>query len=143
MPAYNAELTLEKTYRDIPPGIIDEIILVDDASKDRTVEVAKRLGIRTIVHPENRGYGGNQKTCYREALTSGADIIVMIHPDYQYDSTLTPEIIRPIIDGRADVVLGSRIRTRRECLEGGMPLYKYISNRFLTFLENIVLGQNL
>lgn len=143
MPAYNAELTLEKTYKDIPEGVIDEVILVDDDSKDRTVEVARSLGIRTIVHHKNRGYGGNQKTCYQEALRAGADIVVMIHPDYQYDSTLTSKIIRPIIDGRADVVLGSRIRTRKECLEGGMPLYKYISNRFLTLVENIVLGQNL
>jgi glycosyltransferase involved in cell wall biosynthesis len=143
MPAYNAELTLEKTYRDIPQGVVDEVILVDDASKDRTVEIARELGIITIVHPENRGYGANQKTCYREALRRGADIIVMIHPDYQYDSALTPELIRPIEDGRADIVLGSRIRTRKECLEGGMPLYKYISNRFLTLIENIVLGQNL
>lgn len=143
MPAYNAELTLKKTYQDIPPGVVDEVILVDDASKDKTAEVAKGLGIKTVVHPENRGYGGNQKTCYKEALAGGADVVVMIHPDYQYDSTLTPEIIKPIIDGRADVVLGSRIRTRQECLKGGMPLYKYISNRFLTFFENLVLGQNL
>lgn len=143
MPAYNAELTLEKTYRDIPEGIVDEVILVDDASRDRTVEIARSLGIKTVVHPKNRGYGGNQKTCYQEALKAGADIVIMIHPDYQYDSTLTSKIIRPIIDGRADVVLGSRIRTRQECLEGGMPIYKYISNRFLTLIENIVLGQNL
>jgi len=143
MPAYNAELTLEKTYRDIPEGVVDEVILVDDASCDQTVEIARSLGIRTIVHPENRGYGGNQKTCYQEALKAGAEVVVMIHPDYQYDSTLTSKIIRPIIDGRADVVLGSRIRTRQECLEGGMPFYKYISNRFLTLVENIVLGQNL
>ena len=143
MPAYNAELTLEKTYRDIPEGVVDEVILVDDASKDRTVEVAKNLGIRTIVHSRNRGYGGNQKTCYKEALEAGADVVVMVHPDYQYDSTLTSKIISPIIDGRADVMLGSRIRTRKECLEGGMPVYKYIANRFLTFFENLVLGQNL
>ncbi len=143
MPAYNAEKTLEKTYRDIPSGIVDQIILVDDNSYDRTVEIARSLGITCFTHPENRGYGANQKTCYQEALAANADIVVMIHPDYQYDSTLTPEIIRPILTGRADVVLGSRIRTRQECLAGGMPLYKYIANRFLTFIENIVLGQNL
>lgn len=143
MPAYNAEKTLKKTYDDLPKKLTDDIILVDDGSHDRTVEKARKLGIKTIVHPQNRGYGANQKTCYTMALNEGADIIVMIHPDYQYDSKLTGELIRPIIDGRLDVMLGSRIRTRREALDGGMPVYKYLSNRFLTILENIVLGQNL
>jgi glycosyltransferase involved in cell wall biosynthesis len=143
MPAYNAEKTLKKTYKDIPRGVVDKVILVDDGSHDKTVEVAKKLGIKTFVHPQNRGYGGNQKTCYSLALNEKADIVVMIHPDYQYDSKLTGEIIRPILDGRYDVVLGSRIRTRKEVLEGGMPLYKYIGNRVLTVIQNIVLGQNL
>ena len=143
MPAYNAEKTLKKTYGDITPGVVDEVIVVDDGSHDKTVEVAKRLGLRTVVHPQNRGYGGNQKTCYTMALSEGADVIVMIHPDYQYDSKLTGELVRPITEGRFDVMLGSRIRTRKEALEGGMPLYKYISNRFLTILENVILGQNL
>lgn len=143
MPAYNAEKTLRKTYKDIPKKIVDGIILVDDGSHDKTVKVAEKLGIKTFVHPQNRGYGGNQKTCYTMALNEGADVVVMIHPDYQYDSSLTGEIIRPILDGRFDIMLGSRIRTRKEALEGGMPLYKYIANRLLTILENIVLGQNL
>lgn len=143
MPAYNAEKTLRKTYSDIPKGVADEIILVDDGSHDKTVAIAKKLGIKTFVHPQNRGYGGNQKTCYSLALNEGADIVVMVHPDYQYDSTLTGEIVKPIKDYRFDIMLGSRIRTRKEALEGGMPLYKYIANRCLTILENMVLGQNL
>ncbi len=143
MPAYNAAKTLEKTYGDIPKGIVHEVIVVDDDSHDETVEVAKKLNLPVYVHPKNLGYGGNQKTCYREALKRGADIVVMIHPDYQYDATLTGYLIQPILEGRADIMLGSRIRSRKEALEGGMPLYKYISNRFLTFLENLVLGLNL
>lgn len=143
MPAYNAEKTLRKTYDDIPKSVVDEIILVDDGSHDKTISVAKSLGIKIFVHPQNRGYGGNQKTCYTLALNENADVVVMIHPDYQYDSTLTEEIIRPIIQGRFDIVLGSRIRTRSEALAGGMPLYKYIANRFLTAVENTILGQNL
>lgn len=143
MPAYNAEKTLKKTVDDIPKGVVDEIILVDDGSHDKTVKVANKLGLTTFVHPQNRGYGGNQKTCYTTALSNGADIVVMIHPDYQYDSTLTREIITPIITGRFDIMLGSRIRTRQEALLGGMPLYKYVANRFLTMAENIILGQNL
>lgn len=143
MPAYNAAKTLKKTYDEITPGIVDKVILVDDGSHDKTVEEAKKLGIATFVHSQNRGYGGNQKTCYALALNEGADIVVMLHPDYQYDSTLTGELIAPIIKRRFDIMLGSRIRTREESLEGGMPLYKYISNRFLTILENVVLGQNL
>lgn len=143
MPAYNAEKTLKKTFLDIPKGVADEVILVDDGSHDQTVKVAKALGLKTHVHPQNRGYGGNQKTCYTMALNEGADIVVMIHPDYQYDSSLTPEMVEPIIKDRFDIMLGSRIRTRSEALAGGMPLYKYLSNRFLTLFENIVLGQNL
>ena len=143
MPAYNAEKTLEKTYRDITPGVVTKVILVDDGSHDGTIKKAKELGIEAFTHPQNRGYGGNQKTCYTLALSKGADVVVMIHPDYQYDSSLTGDLLKPILDGRIDVMLGSRIRTRKEALSGGMPLYKYVSNRFLTILENITLGQNL
>jgi len=143
MPAYNAERTIEKTYRDIPAGIADEVIVVDDDSRDKTVDVAKKLGLSVLIHKNNLGYGGNQKTCYSEALRRNAGIIIMIHPDYQYDATLTSDIVKPILDGRFDIMLGSRIRSRTEALEGGMPLYKYISNRFLTLVENIVLGLNL
>lgn len=143
MPAYNASKTLEKTIKDIPKNTVDAIILVDDNSTDNTVKLAKKLGLQVIKHPQNRGYGGNQKTCYTAALNEGADIVVMIHPDYQYDSTLTGKLIEPIIEGRFDVMLGSRIRTRAEALAGGMPLWKYIPNRFLTLVENSVLGQNL
>lgn len=143
MPAYNAAKTLRKTYKDIPKGVVDKVILVDDSSRDRTVKLAKKLGLQVVVHPQNRGYGGNQKTCYTLALSEGADIVVMIHPDYQYDSSLTGELVRPIIQNRFDVMLGSRIRTRGEAIKGGMPLYKYISNRFLTLVENLILGQNL
>jgi glycosyltransferase involved in cell wall biosynthesis len=143
MPAYNAATTLEKTVRDIPEGFPEEIILVDDSSKDETVRIAKSLGLTAIVHDENRGYGANQKTCYDEALKRGADIVIMIHPDYQYDSSLAPLFSELIRKGICDIVLGSRVRTRRECLHSGMPLYKYLSNRFLTLLENLVTGQNL
>lgn len=143
MPAYNAEKTIEKTYRDIPKDIVDEIIVVDDKSRDQTVKIAKKLRLKFFLHPKNLGYGGNQKTCYKKALELGADIVVMIHPDYQYDPTLTKELIKPILDNRFDIMLGSRIRTRKEALEGGMPLYKYFSNRFLTIIENIFLGLNL
>jgi glycosyltransferase involved in cell wall biosynthesis len=142
MPAYNAESTLEKTFRDIPAGSVDEVILTDDESKDHTVEIAKRLGITVLQHEKNLGYGGNQKTCYDEALRHGADIIVMLHPDYQYDPRVIPFAVGFIQTGICDVVLGSRIRTRKETLENGMPIYKYLSNRFLTTVENIVLGQN-
>lgn len=143
MPAYNAERTIEQTYRDIPKGLVDEVIVVDDASHDKTIAKAKSLGLTTVAHPENRGYGGNQKTCYATALKKGADIVVMIHPDYQYDATLTGELIRPIAQNRYDVMLGSRIRTRTEALAGGMPGWKYLANRLLTALENIILGLNL
>ena len=143
MPAYNAVKTLEKTVNDIPPGVVDEIILVDDNSSDATVAKAKELGLTVVKHPQNRGYGGNQKTCYTIALSNGADVVVMIHPDYQYDSSLTEDMVKPILAGRFDIMLGSRIRTRAEALAGGMPAYKYVANRFLTFVENLFLGQNL
>ncbi len=143
MPAYNAESTLERTFRDIPAGLASEILLVDDVSRDRTVEISRALGITTIVHERNTGYGGNQKTCYREALRLGADIVVMVHPDYQYDARMIGAMITILRLGNCDVVLGSRIRTRREALAGGMPRWKYVSNRLLTLVENVVLGQNV
>ncbi|MFM7056800.1 MAG: glycosyltransferase family 2 protein [Planctomycetota bacterium] len=143
MPAYNAASTLEATLRDIPADAVDEIILVDDCSRDDTVAVARKLGLTVIRHDRNTGYGGNQKTCYSEALRRGADIVVMIHPDYQYDSRVIPVAAELIRIGNVDVVLGSRIRTRAEALQGGMPAWKYIANRCLTIFENVVLGQNL
>lgn len=143
MPAYNAAVTLERTFKDIPQGIAEKVILVDDGSKDDTVEIATRLGIAVVRHEKNKGYGSNQKTCYREALAQGADMIVMLHPDYQYDSRLIPYFLGYIELNICDIMLGSRIRTRREALRGGMPLYKYLMNRILTLVENIVLGQNL
>jgi len=143
MPAYNAELTVEKTLRDIPEGTVDEVILVDDCSTDRTVEIAESLGITVIRHEKNTGYGGNQKTCYDEALRLGADIIVMVHPAWQYDSRLIPFFTGFVWKGICDVMLGARVRSRAEAFAGGMPLWKYIANRFLTFVENVVLGQNL
>jgi glycosyltransferase involved in cell wall biosynthesis len=143
MPAYNAELTLAATVADIPVGSVDEIILVDDGSRDRTVAIAKQMGLTVIQHERNKGYGGNQKTCYRHALEHGADIVVMIHPDYQYDSRVIPHAVGIIEAGICDVVLGSRIRSRREALAGGMPVWKYLANRLLTATENLALGQNL
>ena len=143
MPAYNAESTLAATLADMPAGSVDEVILVDDGSKDRTVQVAREMGLTVIQHPQNRGYGGNQKTCYRHALDHGADIVVMIHPDYQYDSRVIPHAVGFIELGICDVVVGSRIRSRDEALSGGMPKYKYFSNRILTAFENMALGQNL
>lgn len=138
MPAYNAALTLEKTYYALPKGSYNQIILVDDASSDNTLEVASKLDIQAIRHRKNRGYGGNQKTCYAKALEEGADIVVMLHPDYQYDPTIAKDIVQPILRGEADVVLASRILGNP--LKGGMPLYKFVANRFLTWLENLVLG---
>jgi len=143
MPAYNAATTLENTVRDIPEGFADEIILVDDSSQDDTVKIARDLGLTVIAHDGNRGYGANQKTCYDEALQHGADIVIMIHPDYQYDSSLAFLFAELIEKGICDIVLGSRVRTRRECLDSGMPPYKYVSNRLLTIFENLVTGQNL
>ncbi len=143
MPAYNAAKTLQKTIKDIPAGVIDQIILVDDGSSDETIEIAKKLGLTVVTHPMNRGYGGNQKTCYTLALSNDADVVVMIHPDYQYDSSLAEEMVNPILEGRCDIMFGSRIRSRDESLAGGMPRYKYYGNRLLTLIENICLGQNL
>ena len=142
MPAYNAAETLERTYHDIPDGVVDRIILVDDVSQDETVEIARRLGLKTVVHIQNKGYGGNQKTCYMQALQDGADIVVMLHPDYQYDSTLVPELIAPIQRGEADMMLGSRF-LGGQVRSGGMPAYKIVANRFLTLCENLVLGLHL
>jgi glycosyltransferase involved in cell wall biosynthesis len=138
MPAYNAALTLEKTYYALPEGSFDQIILVDDASSDNTIEIAKKLNLTAIRHRKNRGYGGNQKTCYAKALEEGADIVIMLHPDYQYDPSIANEIVKPIVDGEADVVLASRMLGHP--LTGGMPLYKFIANKFLTGLENFFLG---
>jgi glycosyltransferase involved in cell wall biosynthesis len=143
LPAYNAETTLAATIADIPAGAVDEVILVDDCSRDRTVQIAREMGLTVIQHPMNRGYGGNQKTCYRHALERGADIVIMIHPDYQYDARVIPHAAGFIELGICDIVLGSRVRSRAEALAGGMPLYKYVSNRALTALENLALGQNL
>lgn len=143
MPAYFAEKTIEKTYKDIPLEYRRNILVVDDASKDKTVEVSKKLGLKTIVHKRNLGYGGNQKTCYKEAIKMDADIVVMIHPDYQYDARMISALVKPIQIGLLDFMMGNRIRSRKESLSGGMPIYKYLFNRFLTFLENILLGQNL
>jgi glycosyltransferase involved in cell wall biosynthesis len=142
MPAYNAEKTLEMTYNEIPFEIVDDVILVDDASRDRTSEVARKMGIHTIVHTENLGYGGNQKSCYRAALKLGADIVIMVHPDYQYTPRLIPAMASMIAYGEFDAVLGSRI-LGIGALQGGMPLYKYIANRVLTLFENVLLGHKL
>lgn len=142
MPAYYAEKTVEKTFKDIPKGLVSEIILVDDASKDQTVDIAKKLGIKTFSHPNNLGYGGNQKTCYWEALKEKPDVVVMLHPDYQYDGSKIKQMIEPILTGEYDIMIGSRIRTRQEALKGGMPLEKYIGNRIMTMVDNIILGLN-
>ena len=142
MPAYNAALTLHKTYSELPHDIVDQVILVDDGSQDDTIRIARELGLKLFVHNRNYGYGANQKTCYREALKAGADIVVMVHPDYQYDPTLLPEIVRPIQEGRSDVVLGSRL-LGGDPMKHGMPWWKYISNRFLTTLENWTFGLKL
>lgn len=144
MPAYNAAKTVEKTHGDIPIQIVDRVILVDDASQDDTPEIARQLGLEVIVHLQNKGYGGNQKTCYIEALAQGADVVVMLHPDNQYDATRIPSMIQPILDGKADLVLGSRLLGGRDAtLKGGMPIWKYISNRFLTTVENLAFGTHL
>jgi glycosyltransferase involved in cell wall biosynthesis len=142
LPAYNAAKTLEMTYNEIPFEFVDGVVLVDDASRDDTAAVAERLGITTIVHQQNLGYGGNQKTCYQAALDMGADIVVMLHPDYQYTPKLIPAMASMIAFGEFDAVLASRI-LGTGALKGGMPLYKYVANRFLTLAENILLGQKL
>src|SRR5437867_10016974 len=142
LPAYNAERTLEKTCAEIPRHAVDEIILVDDASRDGTVALARRLGLTTIVHPRNLGYGGNQKTCYRAALEKGAGIVVMLHPDYQYPPQLIPAMVELLRSGLFDLVIGSRVLVRG-ALKGGMPLYKYVGNRCLTLAQNLILGRKL
>ncbi|MBX7222109.1 MAG: glycosyltransferase family 2 protein [Blastocatellia bacterium] len=142
LPAYNAAKTLLKTYNEIDRDIVDEMILVDDASHDDTSKVAESLGITTIVHPQNRGYGGNQKTCYTAALKAGADIVIMLHPDYQYTPKLIPPMAYLIASGHYDCVLGSRI-IGKGALKGGMPKYKFIANRFLTAFQNILSGERL
>lgn len=142
LPAYNAAKTLVKTVSDLPP-LVDKIILVDDFSHDETVKIAQDLGLNVVRHPRNQGYGANQKSCYQSALDQGADIVVMIHPDYQYDPKLVKYFAEFIADGYFDVMLGTRIRSRREALAGGMPFYKYLFNRFLTMIENLVSGLNL
>ncbi len=142
MPAYNAEKTLRQTYAEIDRDLVDDVVLVDDASKDGTVAVAEELGIHYVVHPKNRGYGGNQKTCYATALSRGADIVVMLHPDYQYSPKLLPAMAGMVASGHFDAVLGSRI-LGVGALKGGMPLWKYVANRFLTASENLLLGYKL
>ncbi len=142
MPAYNAEHTLERTYSEIPLDYVDEVILVDDASSDGTLKVAKRLGVTTVLHAHNLGYGANQKTCYLEALKRGADIVVMVHPDYQYTPKLITAMTAMIASEIYDVVLGSRILCQHP-LKGGMPFYKYVSNRFLTLVQNLMIGEKL
>ena len=142
LPAYNAERTLKNTVDEIPRDIVDGIILVDDASSDHTVKLAEKMNLKTIVHSDNKGYGGNQKTCYKEALKAGADIVVMLHPDYQYSPKLIASMAYMIASGHFDVAIGSRI-LGPSALRGGMPLYKYISNRFLTFIQNLMMGYKL
>ena len=142
MPAYNAGRTLRMTYEELPKDTVNLVILVDDGSTDATLEVAHQLGLQIFVHNRNYGYGANQKTCYTEALRAGADIVVMVHPDYQYDPTLVPQIIAPIVAGEADVVLGSRLK-KGSALQQGMPWWKYVSNRFLTGVENLTFGLHL
>jgi glycosyltransferase involved in cell wall biosynthesis len=143
MPAYNAAKTLHMTYADLPRDMVDLVIVVDDGSSDETARLARDLGLELFVHNRNYGYGANQKTCYREALRAHADIVVMVHPDYQYDPTLLPEVIRPIQEGTADVVLGSRLLGELHPMRQGMPWWKYYSNRFLTGMENLAFGLNL
>ncbi|MGD9764798.1 MAG: glycosyltransferase family 2 protein [Candidatus Binatia bacterium] len=141
MPAYNAAHTLHMTYAELPHAAVDLVILVDDGSTDETVAVARRLNVKVFLHDRNYGYGANQKTCYAEALRAGADIIAMVHPDYQYDPRLLPDVIRPIQEGRADVVLGSRLANgSAKTLSGGMPWWKFVANRALTWAENRVFG---
>lgn len=142
MPAYNAQETLRDTYKEIPAFLRSKIILTDDNSSDKTVQVAKNLGIKVHAHSNNLGYGGNQKTCYWEAMKYKPEIIVMLHPDYQYDASLIEELIKPIIQKRYDFMFGSRISTRRGALEGGMPPLKYYVNRMICLIQNIILGEN-
>jgi glycosyltransferase involved in cell wall biosynthesis len=142
MPAYNAGRTLRVTYEELPKDTVSTVILVDDGSNDATLKVARQLGLEVFVHNRNYGYGANQKTCYAEALRAGADIVAMVHPDYQYDPTLLPQLIEPIVNGQADVVLGSRLQGGSPVAHG-MPWWKYLANRFLTWVENRVFGLSL
>ncbi|MGL4685732.1 MAG: glycosyltransferase family 2 protein [Commensalibacter sp.] len=142
LPAYNAAKTLHQTYQEIPFDIVDDVILTDDASRDKTVEIAKKLGIFTIQHSKNMGYGGNQKTCYKAALERGADIVIMLHPDYQYTPKLIRAMVSMLISDHYDVVIASRI-LGKGALKGGMPYYKYVANRFLTLFQNILLNAKL
>lgn len=143
MPAYYAEKTIEKTFQEIPKGVVSEVILVDDASSDHTSEVAKKLGLTVYRHPHNLGYGGNQKTCYWEALKRNPDVVVMLHPDYQYDGSRIKGLVEPILNGDYDMTFGSRIKNRGSALIGGMPRSKYFFNRLFTLCANILLGENL
>jgi glycosyltransferase involved in cell wall biosynthesis len=143
MPAYNAGRTLRMTYEELPKDTVNLVILVDDASTDSTLEIARDLGLQIFVHDRNYGYGANQKTCYTEALRAGCDIVVMVHPDYQYDPTLVPKIIEPIVRGEADLVLGSRLKGGGSAIQHGMPWWKYCANRFLTGVENLAFGLRL
>jgi glycosyltransferase involved in cell wall biosynthesis len=142
MPAYNAGRTLRMTYEELPKDTVSAVILVDDGSTDQTLQIARELNLEVFVHDRNYGYGANQKTCYAEAVKAGADIVVMVHPDYQYDPKLVPQIVEPITKGQADVVLGSRLK-QGSALQQGMPWWKYISNRFLTWVENRTFGLEL
>jgi len=142
LPAYNAARTLRQTYEELPHEIVDHVILVDDASQDETTVLARQLGITTFVHPRNLGYGGNQKTCYREALRAGADVVIMVHPDYQYTPALVTAMASMVAKGIYDTVLGSRL-LGRGAIKGGMPLYKYVANRILTLIENVALQRKL
>ncbi len=143
MPAFYAEKTLEKTIKEIPKGLVSEIIVVDDGSTDKTAEVAKNLGLTIFKHPHNLGYGGNQKTCYWEALKRNPDVVVMLHPDYQYDGSKIGGLVEPILNGDYDIMFGSRIKNRGSALTGGMPKSKYLFNRLFTLFANILLGENL
>ena len=142
MPAYNAGRTLRMTYEELPKDTVSAVILVDDGSTDETLQIARELNLEVFVHNRNYGYGANQKTCYTEAMKAGADIVVMVHPDYQYDPRLVPQIVEPIVKGEADVVLGSRLK-QGSALQQGMPWWKYVSNRFLTWVENRTFGLQL
>ncbi|EKD90458.1 MAG: glycosyl transferase family 2 [uncultured bacterium] len=142
MPAFNAARTLVETFNEIPKKYRKNIILVDDGSKDKTIAVAKKLGIKVFTHPHNLGYGGNQKTCYWEVLKKKPDVVIMLHPDYQYDASLIDELIRPILQKRYDFMFGSRIQTKRSALKGGMPPLKYYINRIVCLLENVLIGVN-
>jgi glycosyltransferase involved in cell wall biosynthesis len=142
MPAYNAGRTLRMTYEELPKDTVNLVILVDDGSTDATLDVARQLGLEIFVHNRNYGYGANQKTCYTEALRAGADVVVMVHPDYQYDPTLVPKIVEPIVRGQADVVLGSRLKSG-SAMAQGMPWWKFVANRFLTRVENLAFGLHL